>query len=242
MKNIGKNARFRPPIQLSVESVTLAAETPKPKKKAFKRTELEENMYLQPEETRAFFDVVESRRDRAIFRILYHYGLRAHEIGVLQMSDYRDRDGMLYIRRGKGSVSREHRLIPEAVKALRGYIKYDRGTMPGPLFPSRKNRTPRTAISVQEVELAARRGRLGISRFMIFRLMKRYCEAAGIPAEKAHPHAWKHTCGTTMADRGNDTDAIQDWLGHRDSKSTDIYKHFSRSRRDESVEKNRDWS
>jgi type 1 fimbriae regulatory protein FimB len=242
MKNIGRKARFRAPIQPSVETVEFAAETPKPKKKAFKRTELDENMYLQPEETRAFFEAVESRRDRAIFRVLYHYGLRAHEVGVLQISDYKDRDGMLYIRRGKGSVSRDHRLIPEALKALRSYIKFDRGTQPGPLFQSRKNHTARIPRSVQELDLAARRGRLGISRFMIFRLMRQYCKAAGIPPEKAHPHAWKHTCGTSMADRGNDTDAIQDWLGHRDSKSTEIYKHFSRSRRDESVEKNRDWS
>jgi integrase len=55
-------------------------------------------------------------------------------------------------------------------------------------------------------------------------------------------HAWKHTCGTQLRERGNSTDAIQDWLGHRDSKSTDIYMHFSGRLRKESVEKNRDWA
>ena len=194
-----------------------------PKRKTYKQTELEESMYLQPEEIRALFDCIESRRDRAIFRVTYHHGLRAHEVGLLQMSDYRDRDGLLYIRRGKGSISREHRLIPEELKALRGYIKFDRGTMPGPLFPSRQ-------------------GRRGISRYRLHQLMREYCAAADIRTEKAHMHALKHSCGTHLAERGNSPDEIQDWLGHRDSASTDIYMHFSKRRRDESVEKNSDWS
>ena len=71
--------------------------------------------------------------------------------------------------------------------------------------------------------------------------MKSYCRAAGIREDKAHMHALKHSCGTHLRERGNSADAIQDWLGHRDSKSTDIYMHFSRRRREESTEKNRDW-
>jgi integrase len=217
MKNIGRNARFSPPAPQSTETVEPTAKKPK----TFKRTELEESMYLQPEEIASLFAVIESRRDRALFRIAYHHGLRAHEIGILQLSDYRDRDGILYIRRGKGSVSREHKLIPEELKALRAWLK-ERGTMPGPLFPSRQ-------------------GRNGITRFRLDQLIKSYCVAAGIRREKAHMHVLKHSCGTHLAERGNQPDAIQDWLGHRDSASTDIYMHFSKRRREESVEKNSDW-
>jgi type 1 fimbriae regulatory protein FimB len=88
-------------------------------------------MYLPPEEITALLAAISSRRDRAIFRLAYHHGLRANEVGLLQLSDYRDRDGLLYIRRGKGSVSREHKLIPEELKALRAWLK-ERKTMPGP--------------------------------------------------------------------------------------------------------------
>jgi type 1 fimbriae regulatory protein FimB len=216
MNNIGDKTRFQAPVP---DTAVAAA----PKRKKYKRTELEEFMYLQPEEIRALFDCIDSRRDRAIFRVVYHHGLRAHEVGLLEMSNYRDRDGLMYIRRGKGSISREHRVIPEELKAIRAYIKFERGTRPGPLFPSRQ-------------------GRQGISRFRLDQLMKAYCAAAGIPKEKAHMHALKHSCGTHLAERGNAPDAIQDWLGHRDSASTDIYMHFSKRRRDESVEKNSDWS
>ena len=50
------------------------------------------------------------------------------------------------------------------------------GSAPSPMFPSRNHQ--------------------GISRFRLHGLMKGYCAAAGIPAEKAHMHALKHSCGT----------------------------------------------
>ena len=43
---------------------------------------------LQEEEMQRFFDVIDSRRDRAIFRLMYHAGLRASEIGLLEIRDY----------------------------------------------------------------------------------------------------------------------------------------------------------
>jgi len=177
-------------------------------------------MYLQPDEIAAFFRAVTAKRDRAVFRLAYHRGLRAHEVGLIQLADFRDRDGVLYVRRGKGSVSREHSLIREELLALRAWIK-ERGVHPGAMFPSRQGGA--------------------ITRSRLDQLMKSYCRAAGIERAKAHMHAWKHTCGTQLSERGNGAAEIQDWLGHRDSKSTDIYLHFTARRREESLAKNRDW-
>lgn len=178
-------------------------------------------MYLEEKEILAFFRVISSKRDRAIFRLIYHHGLRAHEPGKLQLADFRERDHVLYIYRGKGSISRQHQLVDSAFKALKAYLHDDRGSAPGPLFPSRQN-GPIT------------RGRLD-------QLMKEYCAAAGIRREKAHLHALKHSCGTHLSERGASPQEIQDWLGHRDSRSTDIYTHFSPGRRRASYEKHRDW-
>ena len=195
-------------------------------KSALRRREkdgrLDDSMYLFQEEIVAFFKVIERKRDRAIFRVLYHHGLRASEPGILDLSDFRDRDQVLYIRRKKGSISREHALVDSAAKAIRSYIREERGTEPGPLFPSRQ-------------------GRNGIGRDQLDVLMKRYCSQAGIRPEKAHLHALKHSCGTHLSDRGATAQEIQDWLGHRDSKSTDIYTHFSPTRRRASFEKHRGW-
>lgn len=213
MKNIGGKGPFPAREQQSTQTVA-------PKRKAFKRAELDESMYLEQSEITRLFRVIESKRDRAIFRLVYHRGLRAHEVGVLQLADFRQRDGVLFVRRGKGSISREHSLVREELLVLRAWLK-ERGSERGPLFPSRQGG--------------------GISRFRLDKLMKRYCRAAGIRAEKAHMHALKHSCGTHLRERGETADVIQDWLGHRDSKSTDIYMHFTRKRREESVERNRDW-
>lgn len=213
-KNMGKNGSFLAPVGQKAESV-------KPRRK-FERTELDSSKYLEQHEKQAFFQAIASKRDRAIFRLVYHRGLRAHEVALIEIADFRDRDGVLYVRRGKGSISREHSLVDEELRCLRSYIKQVRGTAPGPMFPSRQ-------------------GSRGITRQRLDQLMKRYCQLAGIRPEKAHMHALKHSCGTHLAERGAEPAVIQDWLGHRDSSSTDVYLHFSPSRRRAAWERNRDW-
>jgi integrase/recombinase XerD len=212
-KNIGEKRAFSRQRKQSDETVDVAK---KPKQRR-----LLDSMYLEEREIAAFFAVIKKRRDRAIFRLVYHRGLRAHEVGVLQLSDFRDRDGVLHVYRGKGSISRDHSLTNEELKTLRAYIK-DRGTSPGPLFPSRQ-------------------GRAGISRFRLDQMMKEYCRLARIPLAKAHMHALKHSCGTHLAERGASAEEIQDWLGHREASSTAIYMHFSRKRRAELDQRFKDW-
>lgn len=217
MQNIGRKGLFLEPVGQSPQTVQLKPKGPK----AVKRSELDDSMYLDPEEIAAFFRVVTSKRDRAIFRLVYHRGLRAHEIGLIQYKDWRDRDAVLYVRRGKGSISREHKLIREEMLSLRAWVK-ERGSTPGPMFPSRQ-------------------GRKGITRTRLDQIMKAYCALAHIRSDKAHMHAWKHSCGTQLSERGESAAAIQDWLGHRDSKSTDIYMHFTKRRREELLERTQDW-
>jgi integrase len=226
MKNIGKNERFSPRAGQSTQTVQLAEAGPVSPRKPVKTkrnspAELEDHMYLEANEIARFFRVIESKRDKAIFRLVYHRGLRAHEVALMQFSDFRERDGVLYVRRGKGSISREHSLIREELTSLRAWIKV-RGAHPGPMFPSRQ-------------------GSKGITRTRLDQIMKSYCQAAGIRPEKAHMHALKHSCGTHLRERGNSAANIQDWLGHRCSKSTDIYMHFTRTMRREAFEKNQDW-
>jgi type 1 fimbriae regulatory protein FimB len=190
------------------------------RKRGFRQGPLEDSQYLQPSEIAAFFKAVKSPRDRAIFRVALHRGLRAHEVGLLQLSDFRIADRTLFVRRGKGSISREYELTDIEMTSLRAWLKV-RGLHAGPLFPSRQGK--------------------GIHRARLDQLMKQYCRAAGLRPEKAHMHAWKHSCGTSLADRNNSPDVIQDWLGHRDSKSSALYTHMTHQRRTEAAERNRTW-
>lgn len=77
----------------------------------------------QEEEMQRFFKAINSTRDRAIFRIMYHAGLRASEIGLREMRDYIPRTDRLMISRLKGSNSGEHHLCCEEARALKAWLK-----------------------------------------------------------------------------------------------------------------------
>jgi integrase len=230
MKNVEKKGAFSRRVAHSTQTEQLTKRTKalgparpaarkRPKSRPKYRTELEEWMYLEQEEKDAFFSVITSKRDVCLFRIAYHRGLRAHEVGLLKMSDFRgDR---LHVHRGKGSRSGIYTLTRVELHALKMWLR-ERGPAPGPIFLSRQQGG------------AVKRRRLD-------QLMKKYCALAGIDYSKAHMHALRHSCGTHLAERGHQADAIQDALGHVDIKNTNRYLHFSRRRRDEMAEQLRDW-
>src|SRR5712691_9333537 len=65
----------------------------KPKAKR-KRKEIK---FLTEDELARLFSVIHSVRDRAIFQLAYHAGLRASEIGLLQLRDYDPKADRIFI-------------------------------------------------------------------------------------------------------------------------------------------------
>jgi integrase/recombinase XerD len=175
--------------------------------------------YLQPEEVERFFRAIESPRDRALFRLMYHAGLRASEVGLLQLRDYNPRTERIFIHRLKGSHDGEHHLCREESRVLHAWLKV-RGPWPGPLFPSNR--------------------RSGIKRIMIHYLVQNYGEMADIPLKFRHAHIFKHTCATHLFDKGFGIEQVQDWLGHVNVQSTAIYAHITNSRRTQMADELRD--
>jgi integrase/recombinase XerD len=197
----------------------------KVKKKVNKRRPHKQVPYLTVPEKDRFFKAIESVRDRAIFRLLYHHGLRGSEIGLLELSHFRQGTKLeldrLYIERLKGSLSGECALIPAAALALRAWVR-KRGYMEGPLFPSRQ------------------RGR--ITRGRIYQLMRQYCLAAGIPAEKSHPHVLKHTCCThLLSDKRESIVDVQKHVGHASIKNTMIYADLTGEANEARAKRLREW-
>jgi site-specific recombinase XerD len=166
----------------------------------------------QPEEIDRFFSVIESHRDRAIFRIMYHAGLRASEVGKIEMRDYQPRTDRLMITRLKGSNSGEHPMNRKTIKALKQWLKV-RGTLPGVLFASRKHGP--------------------ISRQSLDELVKRYGTLAGWPTKMSHCHTFKHACCTHLLSRGFNVEQVRDWVGHENIQNTMIYARVTNARRDE---------
>lgn len=176
--------------------------------------------YLTEDQTAAFFRQIKDPFHAALFRVIYHRGLRAHEPGLIKITDWNSTAGKLTIRRGKGSLGGEYRLADVEARALRTWIKR-RGTAAGPLFVSRNHR----AIGPRQVH----------------RLMRRYAIAAGIPIELAHPHSLKHSCGTHVLARVGDLVKVKDHLGHRSIQSTEIYAQVLGKTREEVADQLRDW-
>ena len=191
----------------------------------FKRRKRRLPKYLISKEKDTLFRVIENPRDRAIFRLAYHHGLRASEIGLIQVKDWRrgtslDMDRLL-LRRLKGSIGGETTLVNAAATALRAWLRI-RGFAPGPMFPSRNHRP--------------------ISRRRLDELMKRYCRMAGIPEEKAHFHSLKHTCGTLLLSEQHESIVdVQKHLGHADIRNTMIYAQLTDEANRERAERLRDW-
>lgn len=150
-------------------------------------------------------------RDYAMLTLMFWRGLRASEVGMLQMEDYNRADGRLYIRRAKGGLSAEYPLSPQERKALDAWIRV-RGTEPGPLFVSRKGSA--------------------IRRQQIHRLVQHYGRRASWPEELCHPHTLRHSIAIYLVEQGIDLLAIKDWLGHKAISSTTVYAQITNKARE----------
>src|SRR3989441_8686817 len=96
-----------PPANPPTPKTTGQADQPdQPKKKRKPRKKA--MSFLSEEEIERLFGVIASIRDRAIFRLAYHAGLRASEIGMLQLRDYDPKTAKIFVHRLKGSNSGEH--------------------------------------------------------------------------------------------------------------------------------------
>lgn len=206
--NKGKSSKKSAPLGHYSQNVQLAKKARKIRRK---RGSPKLPPYMTVPERDRFFRAIDSIRDRGIFRLLYHHGLRASEIGRLQMSDYRagsqmDLDRIL-IHRLKGSISGECAVVQKCAFAVRAWIRV-RGVKPGTLFPSRQG-TP-------------------INRRTIFVMMRKYCQRAQIPLEKAHPHCWKHTCCTHLISYEKESIMdVRQHVGHVNIRSTMIYSDLT---------------
>jgi integrase/recombinase XerD len=170
--------------------------------------------YLTKHEVKRLFAAIKSPRDRAIFHVAYFRGLRASEIGKLQMAGLKMAQKRLFVRRLKGSIAAEFLLSDLEIKVLRPWLKL-RGDDPGSIFTSNRGH--------------------GISRQQIFVLMRRYCALAGIDESKAHPHVLKHSIATHLLQNNMPLLQVKNSLGHCKLSSTEVYLHLADNELDDAA-------
>jgi integrase/recombinase XerD len=153
-------------------------------------------------------------RDYALFRTLYHAGLRADEVSMLDRADLhfgRGPFGKLHVRFGKGARTSGPR--PRWVPMLDGldvllqwYLRDVR-----PRFPD---------TSVLFADESGGRLHRGTIRNRLRHLLE--IEGAA-PEDRFSPHALRRACATHNYERGVDLVAIQQMLGHWTVGSTMRY-------------------
>src|SRR5437879_12167986 len=130
-------------------------------------TLLPEITCLTQDEVRRLFAVISGKRDRALFQLAYHHGLRASEVSLLQRDVVHAKQGRIYIPRVKGSIAKTYPLQPEDLRLVRAYLR------------TREDDSPYLFISARGIRLARR---------SYSDLMQKYCQRAGLPKAKQPSH------------------------------------------------------
>lgn len=151
----------------------------------------------------------EGQRNRTIIEVLFSCGLRVSELINLRLSDLFLTEKFIRVM-GKGKKERLVPISESAVKELQ-YWFMDRNLMK--IKPGEED----------FVFLNRRGGHL--TRMMIFTIVRRLAEAAGIN-KTISPHTMRHSFATALLEGGANLRAIQDMLGHERISTTQIYTHI----------------
>jgi len=153
----------------------------------------------------------EGQRNRAILETLYSCGLRVSELTTLKISNLYLEDEFIKVE-GKGN---KQRLVPISQKAIREIKLY--------FIDRSKNDIKKGS---EDFVFLSRRG-TGLSRIMIFHMIKELAQTAGI-TKTISPHTFRHSFATHLLEGGANLRAIQSMLGHESIATTEIYTHIDR--------------
>lgn len=161
--------------------------------------------YLTQDQVRAFFAALRTPRDRALFALIYLYGLRVGEVGLLRRGDVDLERGRILIRRLKGGAWSERPLFSHAASLLRGHLASRPPDLTLPLFAGQRG--PLRKRRIQALFTAAR-------------------NRAGLPAQFTC-HGLRHSIATHLLDASMALEFVQDHLGHQSIRSTSIYARIT---------------
>jgi len=153
----------------------------------------------------------EGHRNRAIIETMYGCGLRVSELVNMRLTDIHRSEGFVSVT-GKGN---KQRLVPLGSVALKEIDMYMERRMMMPV------------ITDLNVLFLNRRGKK-LTRVMVFMIIKKTAEAAGI-RKNISPHTLRHSFATHLVEGGADLRAVQEMLGHESITTTEIYTHIDRS-------------
>lgn len=146
-------------------------------------------------------------RDATMILLAYRHGLRVGELCALRWDQVELDQGFLHVRRLKKGIPSVHPLRGPEIRALR---QLRRETASSSYLFTTERRGPMTTAGFRK--MLSRCGELSVLTFPI------------------HPHMLRHACGYKLANDGQDTRAIQHYLGHKNIQHTVRYTELSSER------------
>ncbi len=152
-------------------------------------------------------------RDKAILEVLFSTGLRVAELVSLNRNQIKieNLDNELEISIiGKGGKIRPVYLSSRTLKSLKEYLD------------TRKDKDKALFINYKGPKSASRR----LTTRSIENIVKKYILKSGISIQ-ASPHTLRHSFATDLLMQGVDLRIVQEFLGHQNISTTQIYTHIT---------------
>lgn len=158
-----------------------------------------------PEEVEVFLRTIRNIKHKAVMALIYACGLRRGEVLNLRISAVDSKRRMLCIKEAKGNKDRLVPLPEGIIILLREYYKECRPLIW--LFEGNVRGKQYSESSLRETFVKAKK-------------------KAGI-RKKLTLHSLRHSYATHLLENGVDLRFIQELMGHRSSKTTEIYTHVT---------------
>lgn len=166
------------------------------------RKSLKLPLVLSKEEVNGMIDSTNNLKHKLVIMFLYYAGLRLDEARNLRWRDIDFDREVIHLKTAKGDKERVIFLHKKLIDVLRMYGTKEEG----PIFVSQ------------------REGRY--NKRTIQQIIKSASKKAGIK-KNVTPHTLRHSFATHLLEAGADIRFIQQLLGHKDLKTTQIYTHVA---------------
>ena len=166
------------------------------------RKSLKLPLVLSKEEINRMIEAINNLKHKLIIMFLYYAGLRLDEARNLNWQDIDFDREIVHLKTAKGDKER----IVFLHKKLNNMLKIYGAKEEGPIFISQRDRKYNKRTIQQIVKSASKK--------------------AGIK-KNVTPHTLRHSFATHLLESGADIRYIQQLLGHKDLKTTQIYTHVA---------------
>ena len=159
---------------------------------------------LSQEEIRKMLDALRNSKHKLILSLIYSTGMRVSEATALTLKDIDYERNIISIKDGKGM---KDRIVPLAERLIHDLEEYIKSYQPQNYLFEGINGAQYSPRSIQRiVKNALSKGKI---------------------RKQASVHTLRHSYATHLLENGVDLRLIQELLGHKSSRTTEIYTHVS---------------